>query len=93
MYEKKIKRFMAYSSINQIGFLLAGVLTAPSLAKLYLIVYVIASLGFIVVFLQAKPELMYITDFNPMYKSNPLFGISMVIIMFTMAGIPPLAGF
>lgn len=99
VYERKIKRFIAYTSINQIGFLLMGVaMNTPSedtvkYTFLYLAVYTIMSFALLAVFLRTKPTPMYLTDFNAFHKSNPLLGMVLVFTMFAMAGIPPLVGF
>ena len=99
VYERKIKRFIAYTSINQIGFLLMGVsMNTPSedtvkYTFLYLAVYTIMSFALLAVFLRTKPTPIYLTDFNAFHKFNPFLGMVLVFTMFAMAGIPPLVGF
>jgi NADH-quinone oxidoreductase subunit N len=100
--EQNIKRFVAYSSINQMGFLLMG-LTSGTFegyrsALIYLLLYVIMNIGFFVLFLatreiQSNKPLTYLTDFNSFAQENSLYSIGLVIILFSMAGIPPLGGF
>lgn len=99
VYERKIKRFVAYTSINQIGFLLIGLVSnVPGsdnykYTLVYLVVYTIMTLNLLIVYLQTYPAIIYITDVNPFHKYNPFMGMVLVFTMFAMAGIPPLAGF
>jgi NADH-quinone oxidoreductase subunit N len=100
--EQIIKRFVAYSSINQMGFLLmglaAGTFEGIRAALIYLLLYVLMNLGFFILFLVTKDSttkrsLTYLTDFNIFAQNNYLYSITFVIILFSMAGIPPLGGF
>lgn len=100
--EQLIKRFVAYSSINQMGFLLmglaAGTLEGVRASLIYLLLYVLMNLGFFILFLttkdvETKRSLTYLTDFNLFAQKNYLYSISLIIILFSMAGIPPLGGF
>jgi NADH-quinone oxidoreductase subunit N len=100
--ETIIKRFVAYSSINQMGFLLMG-LTSGTFegfrsSLIYLLLYVIMNIGFFLIFLttrdiKSNKTLTYIFEFNSFAKDNYLYSIGLVIILFSMAGIPPLGGF
>ena len=72
MAERKTKRFLAYASINQIGFILLG-LAAGSFegyrtTLLYLFIYAVTNIGFLVVFLNARRadgnSLIYLSDFR-----------------------------
>lgn len=100
--EKLIKRFMAYSSINQMGFLLMGLTSGTfegfRATLIYLLLYIIMNTGFFLIFLTTKEKttnksLTYLTDFNDFAQKNYLYSIGLVIILFSMAGIPPLGGF
>ena len=100
--EQLIKRFVAYSSINQMGFLLMGLATGTvegiRAALIYLFLYVLMNLGFFILFLntkdiETKRSLTYMTDFNIFSQKNYLYSITLVVILFSMAGIPPLGGF
>ncbi len=102
LVEQNIKRFMAYSSINQMGFLLMGLncgnFQGVKAALIYLLLYVIMNAGFFLFFLTTHEQnsnrnLTYLTDFNLFGISNYLYTIGLVIILFSMAGIPPLGGF
>lgn len=100
--EQLVKRFVAYSSINQMGFLLmglaAGTLEGIRASLIYLFLYVLMNLGFFIIFLttkdfETKRSLTYLTDFNIFAQTNYLYSIGLIIILFSMAGIPPLGGF
>jgi NADH-quinone oxidoreductase subunit N len=102
LVESRIKRFIAYSSINQIGFLLIGLILNTEqgiLASLiFLTLYIFTNLGFFILFLNTHDEkithpLIYLTDLKNFAKYNRGLTIPLVIILFSMAGIPPLAGF
>jgi NADH-quinone oxidoreductase subunit N len=99
----KIKRFLAYSSISHVGFLLLGlsVGTIEGIQSLlfYLILYTVMALNVwsIVLSLEIQDKnhkrLKYITDLQGLIQSNPVLGYFFLINMFSMSGIPPLAGF
>lgn len=100
--EQTIKRFMAYSSINQMGFLLMGLACGTfegyQASLIYLWIYVIMNAGFFLLFLCIKEKtinkpLTYLTDFNDFAQKHNIYSVGLVIILFSMAGIPPLAGF
>jgi NADH-quinone oxidoreductase subunit N len=100
--ESRIKRFVAYSSINQMGFLFIGLVcgTFESLRAtvIYLFIYVIMNLGFFIILLTTKEQfthraLTYLTDLNDYAQKNYFYTATLVIILFSMAGIPPLGGF
>ena len=84
------------------GFLLmglaAGTFEGIRAALIYLLLYVLMNLGFFILFLVTKDSttkrsLTYLTDFNIFAQNNYLYSITFVIILFSMAGIPPLGGF
>ena len=100
--EQIIKRFVAYSSINQMGFLFMGLASGTfeglRAALFYLLLYILMNLGFFLLFLNTNEEktnrsLLYLSDFNDYAQKNYLFSITFVIILFSMAGLPPLGGF
>jgi NADH-quinone oxidoreductase subunit N len=98
---KKLTRFLGYASINQIGFLLLGlvVVTDDALrsAYFYLILYAIMTGGFLLVFTQLRTALgvavVFISDLTGLSKNENLLCWNLSIYLFSMAGIPPLAGF
>jgi NADH-quinone oxidoreductase subunit N len=100
--EPLIKRFIAYSSINQMGFLFLGLFcnnfAGVRASLIYLLLYIIMNLGFFLLFLntndkKSQRSLTYLSDFNDFAQHNYLYSITLVIILFSMAGIPPLGGF
>ncbi|MDA7606791.1 NADH-quinone oxidoreductase subunit NuoN [Pelagibacteraceae bacterium] len=98
--QTNIKRLIAYSSIGHIGYALAGVstgtVTGYSSSVTYISIYVIMNLGVFGCIFLMKKDGKYcedIKDLGGMSKQNPLLAISFLIIMFSLAGIPPLAGF
>ena len=102
LVEKRLRKFFAYSSINQMGFLLTGlaggVLQTIEAAVVFLIIYIITNLVLFIILLNTADKktgrpMLYLSDLNSFAKNNPLYAIYFAIIIFSMAGIPPLAGF
>ena len=98
--QKNIKRLMAYSSIGHIGYALAGVATGTESGYIssiiYITIYVVMTIGaFACIFLMKKDGKYTeeIVDLSGISKNHPLMSISFLIIMFSLAGIPPLGGF
>jgi NADH-quinone oxidoreductase subunit N len=100
--EPKTKRFMAYTSINQMGFLLLGLATASTegyrSTLVYLLIYIVMNIGFLVVFLSARrtadgASFRYLTDFRELGQQDAVTSWMFALVLFSMAGIPPLAGF
>jgi NADH-quinone oxidoreductase subunit N len=102
LVEKSFKKFVAFASINQMGFLLIGLACGTEggirASLIYLLIYAVMNLGLFIIFLNtsevnSKRNIGYLTDFTYFAKNNWLYSITLVIILFSMAGIPPLAGF
>jgi NADH-quinone oxidoreductase subunit N len=103
IYQLKIKRIFAYSAISHTGFLILGLSlsTFNGLFSffLYLVLYLILSLNFFSIFLNLRffsnPLLKFkkLSDFSNLAKQNPILGICLSLNFFSMAGVPPLAGF
>jgi len=98
--QTNIKRLIAYSSIGHIGYALAGVSTGTvsgyNSSIAYISIYVVMNLGIFGCIFLMKKDGKYcedIKDLAGISKQNPLLAISFLIIMFSLAGIPPLAGF
>lgn len=98
--QANIKRMLAYSAIAHMGFLILGILagTATGYAgsMFYAIVYVFMSLGtFGMVMLLSRSQWEHdrLDDFKGLARRSPWFALMMLILMFSMAGIPPFAGF
>jgi len=98
--QSNIKRLFAYSAISHMGFALFGILaatTAGYAASLYyVLVYAVmsvAAFGLIVLMSRAGFEIEQIDDLKGLNKRNPWLAFMMMIIMFSMAGVPPTVGF
>jgi len=98
--QKNIKRLLAYSSIGHIGYALAGVATGNisgyQSAIVYISIYVIMNIGIFSCLYLLKKDGEYkenISDLSGVSKKHPLLAISFLIILFSLAGIPPLGGF
>ncbi len=100
MIQKNFKRLLAYSSIGHIGYALAGVATGVisgyQSAIVYISIYVIMNIGAFSCLYLLKKDGQYkenISDLSGISKKHPLVAISLLIILFSLAGIPPLGGF
>ncbi|HWK35304.1 NADH-quinone oxidoreductase subunit NuoN [Sphingomonas sp.] len=99
--QKNIKRLLAYSSINNVGFVLVGLAagTPQGVASVlfYLAVYVTMTLGSFIVVLQMRDAegepLESISSLSGLSRTRPGLALAMAIFMFSLAGIPPLLGF
>lgn len=95
-----LKRFMAYSSVSQAGYIMLAVLgdSAQGLASLvyYVAVYIVANLAVFGVINTVEQHNGGVVDrsaYNGLYKTNPKLSFVMTIALFSLAGIPPFAGF
>ena len=98
--QKNIKRLMAYSSIGHIGYALAGVATGTisgfSSSIVYITIYVVMNIGAFSCIFMMKKDGKYseeINDLSGISKKQPILGLALLIILFSLAGIPPMAGF
>ena len=98
--QTNIKRLIAYSSIGHIGYTLAGLATGTNdgiqSSVIYITIYIIMNLGLFSCLLMMKRNNKYyenIEDLSGLSKNHPLLSFSLLIILFSLAGIPPLAGF
>lgn len=98
--QENLKRMLAYSGIGHMGFLLLGVIAANpdgyAASMFYVVVYAItgvAGFGMIVALARSGTEFDLIENFKGMNARNPWLALMMLIIMFSMAGIPPFIGF
>ena len=98
--QKNIKRLMAYSSIGHMGYALAGLApgtnTGIQSTIIYLIIYLVMNLGAFGCIFMMKRENTFcenINDLSGMSKNHPILSLSFLIILCSLAGIPPLAGF
>lgn len=98
--QSNIKRMLAYSTISHVGFLLLGILSGTesgySAAMFYAIVYALMSMGgfgMIMLLSRAGFESDELNDFKGLNQRSPWFALMMLILMFSMAGVPPTLGF
>ena len=104
--QSNLKRFMAYSAISQAGYLVLGIMggtepaadnTAQGMTALvfYLLVYLAANMGAFAVIniVEQNSGKLGIKDYNGLYQTNPKLAFLMTLCLFSLAGIPPFAGF
>ena len=93
----KIKRFLIFSSMTHIGYILLGVATGTiegiQSTIIYFIIYVISILNIWGTYIYFNNKIKYISDLSYIFKYNKTLGLTFVITMFSMAGVPPMAGF
>lgn len=97
--QHNLKRFMAFSSISQAGYLMLGVIggTAQGMTSLvfYILVYLFSNLAVfgVIAIIEQRSGKVRMDDYNGLYKTNPRLSIIMMLALFSLAGIPPFAGF
>jgi NADH-quinone oxidoreductase subunit N len=99
--QSNIKRLLAYSSINNVGFILVGLATATqagaSAMLVYLAIYVMMSIGSFVAVLMLRDaegnQIESIASMAGLSRTRPLLGWWLLVMMLSLAGIPPLFGF
>ncbi len=98
--QKNLKRLIAYSSISHMGYALAGLTTGTNQgiqsSVSYISIYLIMNLAFFSCILMLKRDDKYfenIEDLSGLSKNHPMLSFSMLVVLFSLAGIPPLAGF
>ena len=102
LYQVKIKRLLAYSAISHVGFLLIGLVSFNSWSIFalffYIIIYILISINIFTILLVLRKvdnnlKIKKINEFAILFKSHPLLAINFCLILFSIAGIPPLVGF
>jgi NADH-quinone oxidoreductase subunit N len=100
LQQYNLKRLLAYSSIGHTGYLLLGIASGVGLGVkavlLYLFVYMFMVVGIFAIILSLRYEGKFIQEINDLKglsRTHPRLSLCMAILMFSMAGIPPLAGF
>lgn len=97
--QKNLKRFLAFSSISQAGYIMLGVIagSAQGLGSLmyYVLVYIFSNLAAfgVISAIENKTGRVDMDDYNNLYSTNPRLSFTMMLAMFSLAGIPPFAGF
>ena len=98
--QTNLKRLMAYSAIGHMGYALAGLATGSNegiqSTVIYLSIYLIMNLGiFSCIFMMKRKDIFYedIQDLSGLSKNHPIISVCLLVLLFSLAGIPPLAGF
>jgi NADH-quinone oxidoreductase subunit N len=99
MRQQNLKRFLAFSSIAQAGFILLGIIGQSQLGMTtviyFVLVYIFSNLGAfgVVGIISNRTGKERIDDYDGLYRTNPNLSLVMMLALFSLAGIPPLAGF
>ena len=97
--QKNLKRFLAFSSISQAGYIMLGIISANALGitslVYYVLVYMASNLGAfgVISVIEQKTGKVMMDDYNGLYKTHPYLSMAMTFSLFSLAGIPPFAGF
>lgn len=97
--QKNLKRFLAFSSISQAGYILLGFIGGNELGMAaviyYVLVYIFSNLGAfgVVAAVSNATGKENMDDYNGLYHTNPGLSLIMTLALFSLAGIPPVAGF
>jgi NADH-quinone oxidoreductase subunit N len=97
--QQNLKRFLAFSSISQAGYILLGLIGGNQLGMAsviyYILVYIFSNLGAfgVVIAISNATGKENIDDYNGLYHTNPKLSLIMTLALFSLAGIPPVAGF
>lgn len=97
--QQNMKRFLAFSSIAQAGFILLGLMSnnqlGVSTVVYFIAIYVFTNLAAfgVVQAISLKTGKENIDDYNGLYRTNPKLSLVLMIALFSLAGIPPVAGF
>lgn len=97
--QTNMKRFLAFSSISQAGYIMLGVVafnaTGVGALSYYVLVYIVSNLAAfgVIQAIENATGKVEMTDYNALYKTNPKLSFAMMLAMFSLGGIPPFAGF
>ena len=97
--QENIKRFLAFSSIAQVGFILVGISSGTQAGEAsmmyFLVIYLFSNLGAfgVVNIVSSMSGKENISDYKGFYKTNPALSWFLTISLFSLAGVPPTAGF
>jgi len=98
--QKNIKRMLAYSSIAHAGYILVAMVAASELGTAGILYYILAytfmnlgAFGVVILYGRRGEENIFLNDYSGMASKYPLLAAAMAIFMFSLAGIPPTAGF
>jgi NADH-quinone oxidoreductase subunit N len=99
MRQRNIKRFLAFSSIAQAGFILLGIIGQSQLGMTtvvyFVLIYIFSNLGAfgVAAIISNKTGKESIDDYDGLYRTNPKLSLTMMLALFSLAGIPPVSGF
>lgn len=97
--QQNIKRFLAFSSISQAGYIALAIISGTALGMTtlvyYIFVYVFSNLAAfgVVITIENRSGKLNISDYKGLYSTNPKLSFVMMLAMFSLGGIPPFAGF
>ena len=97
--QNNIKRFLAFSSISQAGYIvlaaISGSDTGMTALVFYILVYLVSNLAVfgVVSVIENRTAKLNISDYKGLYNTNPRLSFVMMLALFSLAGIPPFAGF
>lgn len=97
--QRNLKRFLAFSSISQAGYIMLGVIAANAVGMAsmiyYILVYIFSNLAAfgVIAAIERQSGKVTIDDYNGLFKTNPWMAFTMMLAMFSLGGIPPFAGF
>ena len=97
--QRNLKRFLAFSSISQAGYIMLGVIAVNVMGMssmiYYVLVYIFSNLAAFGVIAAVERQTGKVTmdDYNGLFKTNPWLAFTMMLAMFSLGGIPPFAGF
>ncbi len=103
--QKNLKRFLAFSSISQAGYIMLAMMTVGATADVtaqgttalvyYILVYIFSNLAAfgVIASVERNSGKVGMDDYNGLYTTNPKLSVIMMLAMFSLAGIPPFAGF
>lgn len=97
--QQNLKRFFAYSSISQAGYIMLGVISGTAMGMTglvyYVLIYMLSNLAAfgVIAIVEHRSGKITIDDYNGLYTTNPRLSFVMMIALFSLAGIPPFAGF
>ena len=97
--QRNLKRFLAFSSISQAGYIMLGVVAANAVGMAsmmyYILVYIFSNLAAfgVIAVIERKTGKVTTDDYNGLFKTNPWLAFVMMLAMFSLGGIPPFAGF
>lgn len=99
MRQQNIKRFLAFSSITQMGFVLVGISGASKIAIdsvfYFIVIYLVSNVAMFAIAeaISAQTGKEDVNSYKGLYKSNPFLAIAFTVSLFSLAGVPPTAGF